>query len=85
MFKEEDYEQAKFHLITANDMLPSYTGYPSPALVLSQIYDREENQQEQLHWLEILLQNLQHDYESAIVLAEQALKNEQFESSRILH
>ena len=79
LFKEEDYEQAKFHLITANDMLPSYTGYPSPALVLSQIYDREENQQEQLHWLEILLQNLQHDYESAIVLAEQALKNEQFE------
>ncbi|MDG2421141.1 MAG: peptidase MA family metallohydrolase [Gammaproteobacteria bacterium] len=79
LFKEEDYEQAKSHLITANDMLPSYTGYPSPALVLSQIYDREENQQEQLHWLEILLQNLQHDYESAIVLAEQALKNEQFE------
>ena len=79
LFKEEDYEQAKFHLITANDMLPSYTGYPSPALVLSQIYDREENRQEQLHWLEILLQNLQHDYESAIVLAEQALKNEQFE------
>ena len=79
LFKEEDYEQAKFHLITANDMLPSYTGYPSPALVLSQIYDREENRQEQLHWLEILLQNLQHDYESAIVLAEEALKNEQFE------
>jgi tetratricopeptide (TPR) repeat protein len=79
LFKEEDFEQAKFHLITANEMLPSYTGYPSPALVLSQIYDREDNQQEQFHWLEVLLENLQHDYESAIILAEEALKVEEFD------
>jgi tetratricopeptide (TPR) repeat protein len=79
LFKEEDFEQAKIHLITANDMLPSYTGYPSPALVLSQIYDREENQQEQFHWLEVLLENLQHDYESAVMLAEEALKVEEFD------
>ena len=79
LFKEEDFEQAKFHLITANDMLPSYTGYPSPALVLSQIFDREGNQQEQFKWLEVLLENLQHDYDSAVLLAEEALEKQNFE------
>ena len=79
LFKEEDFEQAKFHLITAHDMLPSYTGYPSPALVLSQIYDREENREEQLRWLEILLENLQHDYDSAMILADAALAEQNFD------
>ncbi|MED5413068.1 MAG: tetratricopeptide repeat protein [Pseudomonadota bacterium] len=79
LFKEEDFEQAKFHLVTANDMLPSYTGYPSPALVLSQIYDREENRAEQLRWLEILLENLQHDYDSAMILADAALAGQNFD------
>ena len=79
LFKEEDFEQAKFHLLTANSMLPSYTGYPSPALVLAQIFEREGNQQERLRWLEVLLENLQHDYDSAVLLAEDALENENFE------
>lgn len=79
LFKEEDFDQAKFHLTTAHDMLPSYTGYPSPALVLSQIYQRENNRPEQLRWLESLLENLQHDYESAIILAEDALATDNFE------
>ena len=79
LFKEEDFEQAKFHLLTANSMLPSYTGYPSPALVLVQIFEREGNQQERLKWLEVLLENLQHDYDSAVLLAEDALENENFE------
>ena len=79
LFKEEDFEQAKFHLLTANSMLPSYTGYPSPALVLAQIFEREGNQQERLKWLEVLLENLQHDYDSAVLLAEDALDYENFE------
>lgn len=79
LFKEEDFEQAKFHLTTAHDMLPSYTGYPSPALVMSQIYDREEDRAEQLRWLEILLENLQHDYDSAMILADAALTEENYE------
>ncbi|MBM87666.1 MAG: hypothetical protein CMQ41_04755 [Gammaproteobacteria bacterium] len=79
LFKEEDFQQAKVHLSTAHDMLPSYTGYPSPALVLSQIYDREENREEQLRWLEQLLENLQHDYDSAMILADAALAEENFE------
>lgn len=74
LFKEEAFEEARAHLETAHDMLPSYTGYPSPALVLSQIYEREGNREMQLQWLERLLENLQHDYGSAIILAEAALE-----------
>lgn len=73
LFKEEAFEEAKSYLETAHEMLPTYTGYPSPALVLSQIYDREGNREMQLQWLETLLENLQHDYGSAIQLAEAAL------------
>jgi tetratricopeptide (TPR) repeat protein len=61
LFKEEAFAEAKQYLETAYEMLPSYTGYPSPALVLSQIYDREGNQEAKLQWLETLLENLQHD------------------------
>lgn len=76
LFKEEDYLAAKQSLLTAYDLLPNYTGYPSPPLVLSQIYQAENNETERLRWLEILLQNLQHDYDSAMILAENALQNE---------
>ncbi len=74
LFKEEAYDDAKVYLEIAYDMLPSYTGYPSPPLVLSQIYEAEENREEQLRWLELLLENLQHDYASAMILAEAALE-----------
>ncbi len=73
LFKEEGFEEAKFYLQAAYEMLPSYTGYPSPALVLSQIYEKEQNREAQLEWLETLLENLQHDYDSAMVLADAAL------------
>ena len=75
LFKEEDYLSAKQSLQTAYDLLPNYTGYPSPPLVMSQIYQAEGNEAERLRWLEILLENLQHDYESAMILAEAALQN----------
>ena len=73
LFKEEDFEAAKASLKIAYGLLPGYTGYPSPPLVLSQIYEREGDREGRLEWLEILLQNLQHDYDSAMVLAESAL------------
>ena len=73
LFKEEAFEEAKFYLHSAYDMLPSYTGYPSPPLVLSQIYEKQQNREAQLEWLETLLENLQHDYDSAMVLADAAL------------
>ena len=79
LFKEEDFLQAKQYLQQAYNLLPSYTGYPSPPLVLSQIYEKEGNREAQLEQLELLLQNLQHDYGSAIILAEAALENGDFE------
>ncbi|MCH8264020.1 MAG: hypothetical protein IIC10_01375 [Proteobacteria bacterium] len=74
LFKEEDLSEAKFYLDRAYELLPSYTGYPSPALVLSQIYEKEGNTEAHLQQLEILLQNLQHDYDSAMILAVAALE-----------
>lgn len=81
LFKEEAFDEAKSYLEIAHEMLPTYTGYPSPALVLSQIYDREGNRDMQLQWLETLLQSLQHDYGSAIILAEAALQENNYEQA----
>ena len=81
LFKEESFAEAKQYLETAHEMLPSYTGYPSPALVLAQIYESEGNQQSRLQWLEVLMENLQHDYGSAMVLAEAALEDSDFEQA----
>ena len=81
LFKEESFAEAKQYLETAHEMLPSYTGYPSPALVLAQIYEREGNRQSHLQWLEVLMENLQHDYGSAMVLAEAALEDSDFEQA----
>ncbi|MFT7470482.1 MAG: tetratricopeptide (TPR) repeat protein [Kiritimatiellia bacterium] len=79
LFKEESFFEAKQYLNQAYELLPSYTGYPSPPLVLSQIYEQEGNREAQLEQLELLLQNLQHDYASAIILAEAALEESNFE------
>ncbi len=73
LFKEEDFAAAKQSLAAAHELLPSYSGYPSPALVMSQIYEREGNREQRHHWLEILLENSQHDAQAALVLAEAAL------------
>ncbi|PCI79266.1 MAG: hypothetical protein COB20_05125 [SAR86 cluster bacterium] len=79
LFKEESFFEAKQYLNQAYELLPSYTGYPSPPLVLSQIYEQEGDREAQLQQLELLLQNLQHDYASAIILAEAALEENNFE------
>lgn len=78
-FKEENFTEAKASLEFAYNLLPSYTGYPSPPLVLSQIYEQEGNKEAQLEWLEVLLENLQHDFGSAMILAEAALEDFDFE------
>ena len=79
LFKEENFSEAKISLERAYSLLPNYTGYPSPALVLSQIYEQEGNREAQLQWLGILLENLQHDYDSAMILADAALEEGNFE------
>ena len=81
LFKEEAFGEAKLSLEEAHNLLPSYTGYPSPALVMSQIYEAEDNQEGQLEWLAILLENLQHDYDSAIILAAAALEQEDYQEA----
>ncbi|HIF73499.1 MAG TPA: tetratricopeptide repeat protein [Porticoccaceae bacterium] len=81
LFKEEAFGEAKLSLEEAHNLLPSYTGYPSPALVMSQIYEAEDNQEAQLEWLAILLENLQHDYDSAIILAAAALEQEDYQEA----
>ena len=77
LFKEEDFGAAKKSLQTAYELLPTYTGYPSPPLVLAQIYEQEGNVEAQLIQLEILLENQQHDYSSALILAKSALDTQQ--------
>ena len=51
LFKEESFFEAKQYLNQAYELLPSYTGYPSPPLVLSQIYEQEGNREAQLQQL----------------------------------
>lgn len=73
LFKEESFEEAKVHLEIAQAILPDYSGYPSPPLVLSQIYEQQGNHAARLAQLRIMMQNQQHDYDSAVLLAKEAL------------
>lgn len=72
LFKEENYREALQHLEAAHDILPDYTGYPSPPLIMSQIYDAMGDTERKLEQLAVLLEHQQHDYASAMVLAEHA-------------
>ncbi|MGJ8689915.1 MAG: tetratricopeptide repeat protein [Gammaproteobacteria bacterium] len=73
LFKEEAFEEAKVHLEIAQAILPDYSGYPSPPLVLSQIYERQGDHTARLEQLHIMMENQQHDYDSAVLLAKEAL------------
>ena len=73
LFREAAYDEAIFHLQTAQGILPDYSGYPSPSLVLSQIYEAQGNNEAMMEQLAVMLQNQQHDYASALKLAEAAL------------
>ena len=75
LFKEDNFEEARRYLQAAHDMMPDYTGYPSPPLVLAQIHEREGNRDAQLAQLKILLQNQQHDFDSAMILAGAAVES----------
>ena len=73
LFKEESFEEAKVHLEIADAILPDYSGYPSPPLVLSQIYERQGNEAARIEQLKRMMENQQHDYDSAVLLAKRAL------------
>lgn len=78
LFKEENYEEAEQHLIAAKSILPQYTGYPSPPLVLSQIYQETDQQQKYLEELEFIVKYHQHDIESNLVLAQEAVTKDNY-------
>ncbi len=73
LFKEEAFDEARLSLETAYQLLPEYTGYPSPPLVLAQIYEKLGDEPARLGQLRLLLENQQHDYASAMTLASHAL------------
>ncbi|MBU2098975.1 MAG: tetratricopeptide repeat protein [Gammaproteobacteria bacterium] len=73
LFREQNYEQAIIHLQTAKAILPDYTGYPSPSLVLSQIFEAQGDTQAMMQELAVMLENQQHDFESALKLANAAM------------
>ena len=73
LFKEELFEEAKVHLEIADEILPDYSGYPSPPLVLSQIYERQGDDAARIEQLKRMMVNQQHDYDSAVLLAKRAL------------
>jgi len=82
LFKEESFDEAKVHLQIAQDILPDYSGYPSPALVLSQIHERQGDQAARLEQLKVMLENQQHDYDSTVLLAAAALESGDLALSR---
>ncbi|MDO9520188.1 MAG: peptidase MA family metallohydrolase [Pseudohongiella sp.] len=73
LFRERSYEQAIIHLQSAKAILPDYAGYPSPSLVLSQVFEAQGDTQAMMQELEVMLQNQQHDFESALKLADAAM------------
>jgi Tfp pilus assembly protein PilF len=76
LFKEEVYLDAIVHLKLAHALLPDYSGYPSPALVLAQIYEQQGNEVARFEQLQIMMQNHQHDYDTGVLLAAHALERD---------
>lgn len=74
LVKEQAYDEAIVHLSAAQNILPDYAGYPSPSLVLSQVYEAMGNRNAMLEQLAVMLENQQHDYASALLLANEALQ-----------
>lgn len=79
LFKESDYARAEKHLLTAKNILPHYTAYPSPSRVLTQLYkDRGDDEK---YWEEMrsLVKYHQHDFDSALLLAKKAAADGDYE------
>ncbi|MCW8195074.1 tetratricopeptide repeat protein [Proteobacteria bacterium 005FR1] len=75
LFKEKDYVVAEKHLLAAKEILPRYTGYPSPSRVLTQLY--KDRGQEEKYWqeMEYLVRYHQHDFDTPLLLAEKATED----------
>lgn len=79
LFKEENYTEAEQYLKTAKEILPHYTSYPSPPVVLSQIYKEQNKIDQYLKELEYIVKHHQHDFDSPFLLAQEAIKNNQYD------
>ncbi len=82
LFKEKNYAEAKRYLNKAKEILPEYTGYPSPPLVLAQVYEATGEREEQIKELEYVVKYHQHDVNSALQLAEYEIENNDFEKAQ---
>lgn len=81
LFREEAFTEAITHLRTAHDLLPDYTGYPSPSLVLAQVYEAMGDEHAQREQLAVMLENQQHDFSAPMALAQHALENDELEQA----
>ncbi len=82
LFREQQYEQALEHLQQAQSILPTYSGYPSPSLVMAQIYEAMGNEEARLAQLRIMLENQQHDANTPLILANHALETNQLDQAK---
>ena len=80
-FREREYAEAIRHLETAHQLLPDYSGYPSAPLVLSQVYEALGDREAQLRYLAIMLENQQHDFNSPLILASEALTQQDLDTA----
>ncbi|MEX1032563.1 MAG: tetratricopeptide repeat protein [Cellvibrionaceae bacterium] len=76
LFKEKDYLVAERHLNIAKEILPRYTGYPSPSRVLTQLYQAQNDEEKYWKEMEYMVQYHQHDFESSLLLARRAMEEE---------
>jgi len=81
LFREKEYELALHHLEIAHSILPDYSGYPSPPLVMSQVYEAMGDNEKMMEQLAVMLQNQQHDFASALKLADAALQRDDTEQA----
>lgn len=82
LFREQQYQEALQHLQQAHDILPTYSGYPSPSLVMAQVYEAMGDENARLAQLRIMLANQQHDANTPLILANHALENANLDEAK---
>ncbi len=82
LFKEEKYTEAEKYLQKAKEILPYYTSYPSPPVVLAQIYQAQNKTDLYLKELEYITKYHQHDFDSPFILAKEAMKKKDYDKAR---
>lgn len=82
LFREQQYEQALTHLRQAQQILPTYSGYPSPSMVMAQVYDAMGNEDARLEQLRVMLENQQHDANTPLILANHALESRNLDQAK---